>query len=231
MKNVLIIGGSSDIGLSLAKYLDNLGYNVISTYNKHSFKLENILTFKCDIRNKDDIEQLFKDITIKYGNIDLLINLASISMDNDFLSKTKEEFMSVLEVNLVGTFLCNQIYCKYISNGMIINISSTDGIDTYNNYDIDYAASKAGVISISKSISKCTDNKVLCVCPNWIDSDSTRSMDSSFLKSELVRIKQDRLITIDEFNSSIYKIINGNYSSGSIIRVDVRDGLLWIEKV
>ena len=229
--NVLIIGGSSDIGLSLAEYLDNLGYNVISTYNKHKFELENIDVMKCDIRDKDSIEKLFTYVLDRYASIDLLINLASISMDNDFLSKAKNEFMRVLEVNLVGTFLCNQVYCKYISNGMIINISSTDGLDTYNNYDIDYAASKAGGISISKSISKCTNNKVLCVCPNWIDSGTTRGMDSSFLKSELSRIKQDRLISIDEFNSSIYKIINGNYKSGSVIRVDVRDGLLWIEKV
>ena len=229
--NVLIIGGSSDIGLSLAKYLDNLGYNVISTYNKHKFELENIDVMKCDIRDKDSIIKLFDYVLDRYGNVDLLINLASISMDNDFLDKSKEEFMKVLEVNLVGTFLCNQVYCKYISNGMIVNISSTDGIDTYNSYDFDYAASKAGVINISKSISRCTNNKVLCICPNWIDSDSTRSMDNTFLESELSRIGQDRLITIDEFNSSIYKIINGNYESGSIIRVDIRKGLLWIEKV
>jgi hypothetical protein len=76
-----------------------------------------------------------------------------------------------------------------------------------------------------------TNNKVLCVCPNWIDSESTRSMDKDFLNSELIRIGQDRLISLDEFNKGIYEIINSKYLSGNIIRMDIRDGNLWIEKV
>lgn len=225
--NILIIGGSSDIGISLAKYLSSLGYNVVNTYNKHKFND----MIKCDVTNEIDIENTIKYSISKYGRIDVLINMAAIYCDNDFLSKTKNEFMRVLEVNLVGTFLCNKIYSKYTTNGIIINIGSTDGIDTYNMYNIDYAASKAGVINISKSISKCTNNKVLCVCPNWIESDSTKSMDDKFLSSELSRIGQDRLITLPEFNKSIYEIINGNFDSGSIIRIDIKDGELWTGKV
>lgn len=225
--NVLIIGGSSDIGISLAKCLSSFGYNVVSTYNNH--KVNDMI--KCDITMESDVENVIKYVLEKYGNIDILINMAAICMDNDFLNKTKKEFMKVLEVNLVGTFLSSQIYSKYIDNGIIINVSSTDGIDTYNNYNIDYAASKAGVINISKSISKCTNNNILCVCPNWIDSDSTKSMDNNFLNNELSRIGQDRLIKIDEFCNGIYEIINSKYESGSIIRMDIKDGKLWIEKV
>lgn len=225
--NVLIIGGSSDIGINLSKYLSSLGYNVVNTYNNH--RIDNMM--KCDVTNEDNIEDTIKTVINKFGNIDILINMSATYNDNDFLNKTKDEFMKVLEVNLVGTFLCNKIYSKYIDDGMIINISSTDGIDTYNEYNIDYAASKAGVINISKSISKCTNNKILCVCPNWIDSDSTRSMDKDFLNKELSRIGQNRLITIDEFCNSIYEIINDKYESGSIIRMDIRDDKLWIGKV
>ena len=225
--NVLIIGGSSDIGINLSKYLSSLGYNVVNTYNNH--RIDNMM--KCDVTNEDNIEDTIKTVINKFGNIDILINMSAAYNDNNFLNKTKDEFMKVLEVNLVGTFLCNKIYSKYIDNGMIINIGSTDGIDTYNEYNIDYAASKAGVINISKSISKCTNNKILCVCPNWIDSDSTRSMDKDFLNMELSRIGQNRLITIDEFCNSIYEIINGKYESGSIIRMDIRNDKLWIGKV
>ncbi len=229
--NVLIIGGSSDIGKNIAKVFLENDYNVISTYNNHEFKLDNIETLKCDIRNEIDIENTIKYVIDKYGAIDILINMAAISLDNDFLSKSKKEFMDVLEVNLVGTFLFNRIYSKYVDDGIIVNIGSTDGIDTCNSYNIDYSASKAGIINITKSISMATNNRVLCICPNWVDSDSTRSMDKSFLVSELKRIKQDRLITKDELSNSIYKIINGKYESGSIIRIDIRDDKLWIEKV
>jgi 3-oxoacyl-[acyl-carrier protein] reductase len=155
--------------------------------------------------------------------------MAAISMDNYFLDKTKEEFMNVLEVNLVGAFLTSKIYSKYIDDGMIVNISSTDGIDTYNEYNIDYATSKCGMINMSKNISMCTNNKVICICPNWIDSDSTRSMDKDYLMNELKRIGQSRLIKIDELNDGIYKIINDNRDG--IYRIDVKGDKLWIEKM
>ena len=227
MKNILIFGGSSDIGRSLAKYLINMGNNVIVTYNKH--KVNDINSIKCDIRNEIEIEDTIKKVIKEHKRIDIIINMAAISMDNYFLDKTKEEFMNVLEVNLVGTFLTSKIYSKYIDDGMIVNISSTDGIDTYNEYNIDYAASKCGIINMSKNISMCTNNKVICICPNWIDSDSTRSMDKDYLMNELKRIGQSRLIKIDELNDGIYKIINDNIDG--IYRIDIKGDKLWIEKI
>lgn len=229
--NVLIVGGSSDIGKELALFFLDKRYNVISTYNNNKFVLDGIDIIKCDVRDENSIEEVIKYGKDKFGRIDILINMSAIYMDNYYLDKSKKEFMDVLEVNLVGTFLCNKIYSKYIDDGMIINISSTDGIDTYNEYNIDYAASKAGIINITKSISKCTNNKLLCICPNWIDSDSTRDMDKSYLDSELKRIKQDRLISISELCNGIYEIINMNNNSGDIYRIDIRDGKLWIERM
>ena len=229
MKNVLIIGGSTDIGLSLAKFLNDNGYNTFVTYNKNKPNYDNC--FKCDVRNKECIEELFNILIKKYKKIDILINMAAISLDNDFFNKTKEEFMSVLEVNLVGSFLTSQVYSKYISDGVIINIASTDGLDTFSKYNIDYAASKAGLITLSKSLALCTDNKVLCIAPNWIDSKTTRDMDKDYLDSELKRIGQTRLITIDELNKSIYKIINMDTSSGDVFRIDIKGEELWIEKI
>ena len=227
MKNILIFGGSSDIGRSLAKYLINMGNNVIVTYNKH--KVNDINSIKCDIRNEIEIEDAIKKVIKEYKRIDIIINMAAISKDNYFLDKTKEEFMNVLEVNLVGAFLTSKIYSKYIDDGMIVNISSTDGIDTYNEYNIDYATSKCGMINMSKNISMCTNNKVICICPNWIDSDSTRSMDKDYLTNELKRIGQSRLIKIDELNDGIYKIINDNRDG--IYRIDIKGDKLWIEKI
>ena len=132
MKKVLIIGGSTDIGISLAKYLIKKDYKVLLTYNKNKIIDEDFTTIKCDVTLESSIEDTIKYAINLFGNIDILINMAAISLDNSFLNKTKEEFLSVLTVNLVGTFLTNQIYSRYIDNGLIINVSSTDGIDTFS---------------------------------------------------------------------------------------------------
>lgn len=228
--NALIFGGSTDIGINLANYLINKGYNVIATYKNNKIDADYEVIY-CDIKNEIDIENTIKYVIDKYKRIDILINLASVSNDNILMDTTKDEFMDLLEVNLVGTYLTNKIYSKYISDGIIINMSSTDGIDTYNKYNTFYSSSKAAIINMTKSIAMNTSNKVLCICPNWIDSESTRSMNKEYLDEELNRIHQDRLITLDELSSSIYDIINKDIESGSVIRIDIKGGELWIEKI
>ena len=228
--NVLIFGGSTDIGINVAKCFKKHGYNIIATYNNHNIDTD-YETIHCDIKNEEEIEEVIKYAFNKYERIDVVINLAAVSYDNILTNSKKEEFMDLLEVNLVGTYLINKIYCNYISDGIIINMASTDGIDTYNKYNTFYAASKAGIINMTKSIAMNTDNKVICICPNWIDSDSTRSMDRDYLDSELKRIGQSRLITVDEISNSIYDIINSDILSGSIIRIDIKGDKLWIEKI
>ena len=232
MKCVLIIGGNCDIGVALTNYFLNNNYNVVIGYHNNDTKyIQNVEYIKCDVTNSSDIENIISKTKETYGNIDIIINLACLCMDNNFLDKTKEEFMKVLEVNLVGTFLCNQIYSKYIDNGLIINMSSTDGIDTYSKYSIDYSASKAGIICVTKSISLCTNNKVLCICPNWIDTSSTRDIDKDYLDSELIRINQSRLISIDEFILGFDRIINDKFNSGDTYRIDIKGDKLWVEKM
>ncbi len=230
MPTVLLIGASSDIGINLAISFKEKNYHVVLGYNKHLPKLLAIDMMKCDITKENDIDNIIKYTKEKYGNIDILINLSAIYMDNYFLNKTKEEFMKVLEVNLVGIFLCNKIYSKYISNGLIINIGSTDGLDTYNEYNIDYAISKAGLISMSKIINDISNNRVICICPNWVNSLSTKSMSDSFLNSELKRIGQSRLIEVAELVSSIHKIIDNIDNSTVVYRIDIKDDKIWIEK-
>lgn len=231
MKCVLIIGGNCDIGRRLADYFLDKEYNVVVGYHKDNNYNDKIKYIKCDVTNIDDIDNIIKATLDIYGNISMIINLACICMDNSFLNKTKDEFMRVLEVNLVGTFLCNQVYSRYIDDGIIVNMASTDGVDTCSQYSIDYSASKAGIINISKSIALGTSNKVLCICPNWIDTNSTREMNTDYLESELTRIGQSRLITIDEFICAFDEIINSEYTSGDIFRIDIKGEKLWVEKM
>lgn len=224
---VLIVGGSSDIGISLAKYLKDKDNEVIITYNNNKIDLKDIDTIHCDVTNEEEIEKIIKEL----GRIDCLINMAAISRDNLLLVSSKLDFMDTLEVNLVGSYLTSKIYSKYNDSGIIINIASTDGIDTYNEYNMFYSVSKAGLIHLSKCLSLSTNNKVYCICPNWINSKSTREIDKDYLNNELKRIKQNRLIEIDELSNSIYKIINMNEKSGTIFRIDIKGDKLWIEKI
>ena len=232
MRNVLIIGGNCDIGRSLSNYFLDRDYNVVVGYHNDNNEYDKRIRYiKCDVTDIDSVDNIILECKNMYGNIDILINLACVCMDNSFLNKTKEEFMRELEVNLVGTFLCNQMYSRYIDNGMIINMASTDGIDTYNEYSIGYSASKAAIINMTKSISMCTDNKVLCICPNWVETSSTMGMNKEYLESELERIGQDRLITLDEFIFGFDMIVNSEFNSGDIFRIDIKGDKLWVEKI
>lgn len=224
--NVFITGSNCDIGISLSEVLIKLGYNLYLGYNnncnnidKLMSKYSNITKVRLDVTNEEEII----DIANKIDNIDLLINLSSISMDNNYLDKTKEEFMGVLEVNLVGMFLViKHLSKKMNNNGLIINMSSTDGIDTYNELSIDYNASKAGIISLTKTFSLIFDNiKVISIAPNWVNTSSVREMNQEYLKEELKRINQPRLIEVEELTDKIIELIDSkDLVSGEVYRIE-----------
>ena len=230
-KIILITGAYRGIGKSLCNFFAQRHANLIITYHSHreetlmlKEELErlyniNVMMYYLDLCDEESIKKLYLDIESKYNNIDVLINNAALSLDNDILSKTKDEFMKVLEVNVLGTFLMMR-YFDNIVNGYIFNISSTDGIDTGNIYSIDYNVSKAGINNMTKTFSMYSNNKIISICPNWVDTESTRGMDDNYLKNELTRIKQKKLIDKKMIAVTIDKCIKNNIESGSIIRID-----------
>lgn len=221
-KIVLVTGASKGIGVTLCKFLIEKNYKVIGVYNNTIIDNELIDSYKCDISDEKQIQDLFKYIKNKYNKIDILINCAAISLDSNFYEKTKEEFMKVLEVNLVGTFLM----CKYASlimnEGVIVNVTSTNGDNTYTELSIDYDASKAGLNNMTKSLSMILSNiKVCALMPNWVDTDTTLSIDNDYLKKEMKRIGQTKLIKKESVAKKIIEIIeNDSIKSGSIIRME-----------
>ena len=236
--NCLITGASTGIGHDLALKLASQNYNLLLTYNSNELlckKLQkeiknsyNIKCFieKCDLRNEEDIKHIISTFQNKLGKLDVLVNNASVSHDNLIIDKTKEEFMDVLNVNLIGTFLMSKYAINILNNNsIIINMTSTDGIDTCSLYNIDYSASKAGIIQLTKVFALSYNNfRTVAIAPNWVDTESTREMDEKYLQDELIRIDQKRLISKEEvIKKIIHIIVDKNIKSGSLIRIDGDD--------
>ena len=137
---------------------------------------------------------------------------------NNFLDKTSKEFKKVLQVNLISPFLLIQKLYDSMDNGVIINISSTDGINTYTRLNMDYSASKAGLINLTKSLSLELEKvRIYCICPNWVKTESIREMNPEYLKEELNRIGQKELIDPKEVAKKVIKLIESEIKSGSIV--------------
>lgn len=230
-KTVLITGASKGIGKATAIEFAKNGYDIAISYltsEKEASELKNtveklynvkVLTIKVDISNEKDVINMVSEVKDKFGKIDVLINNAAYYNDNNYLDKTKDEFMRVLEVNVVGTFLVTKYATKIIDKGTVINVSSRDSVDTYNELSMDYCASKAGVNSLAQTFSLALPNiKFISVLLPWVSTESVQEMYPEYLQNELKRTNQKRLVEPDEVAKVLYDLINENIKSGSIIR-------------
>lgn len=234
MKTVLITGASRGIGASIALEFAKNNYNVVISHNSSKCEGEKVkeyieknykvkcLMVKCDISSEIEVSHMV-DLSLKeFGNIDVLINNASVSMDNDIMSKSKDEFLRVVEVNLVGTFLVTREVIKKCNVNTIVNISSTDSTSTYSKLNIDYSCSKAGVNILSKTFSLCyPDIKICTIMPNWVNSETVLSMNSDYLEEEMKRIGQKKLIDKEYVARKTYEVVVDKFiKNGDIIRID-----------
>ena len=226
-KFALITGCSKGIGKEIALELARDGYNIIGTYNTSLNKIEKLKDkierigvsfnyYKLDLLDEDSINNFLSVINESYSKIDVLVNNAALSLDDDFSNKTRDDFINILKVNLVGPFSLIQGLKSKLET--VINIASTDGINTYGKLNIDYSASKAGLINLTKSLSLVLNKvKVVAICPNWVETESIKEMDQDYLKSEMIRVGQRNLIKTSEVANKVLDIVNGKVKSGSII--------------
>ena len=218
----VVTGGCKGLGETFTKYLLSLGYKVYAIYNKsvdNAYIMENeydsLRCIKCDIRKESEVDNTFFNI----DNIDLLINNAAISKDADIYEKSGKDFLSVLETNVVGTFLVTKYALPKMSeNGVIINISSNNSIDNYNPISIDYDASKAGVNMLTKDFSCFTDKKVVAYAPGWIRTSEVMNMNQDFLKLEMEKVSQEKLIDPPDLVKYIIEDVKTR-ESGEIVEV------------
>lgn len=217
----LITGAASDIGKSVALTLNKNGYDLVLLYHNKDInclnELNNTRYYKCDITNEEEVKNIINAV----DKIDVLINIAAISMDNKIKDKTKEEFMKVLEVNLVGTFLVTKYAVNKMDNGAVINLSSFDSTKTFNSLSVDYIASKAGVNTLTKTFSLEYPNiRFITLLLPWIKTSSVLEMNPEYLKEEMNKYNQERLMEVDEVSDKIINTINSDTPTGSIIEVD-----------
>ncbi|MBP3841299.1 MAG: SDR family oxidoreductase [Bacilli bacterium] len=234
-KNVLVTGSSRGIGKSIAIEFAKNGYDVIINYNLNEIEAkkaleevskynDNSIIVKCDISNEDEVKEMSQIINEKYGKLDSLINNAAVANDSIFLDKSKEDFMNVYETNLIGPFLCTKYLSSLMNdNSSIVNISSTNGIDTYYPYSADYDASKAALISLSNNIAvELAPIRVNTVCPGWVNTDMNKELDLDYVKSEEEKILLKRFAEPEEIAKTVLFLCsdNASYINKSIIRVD-----------
>lgn len=218
---VLVTGGARGLGLAISLYYLKMGHSVVVNYNNSSDEMalklkseygDRVSIVKADVSNEDDVKRMFDVL----GKLDVVVNNAGIAKDSDPMEKSTEEFLEVIKVNLLGTFLVSKYAVNHVDKGCIVNISSTNALDTYYPESMDYDASKAGVISLTHNFSlylKDRDIRVNVVCPDWIDTDMNLEMDEEYKKSLGVFLKPEEVakvvydVSIDEsINDAVIRV-------------------------
>lgn len=223
MKKLLITGISSDISKSIINTFKD-EYKIIGIYhNNLDLNIDNIDLYKCNVTDEEEVQKLTTILKEKYGTIDLLINAHSKESDEYILDKTGDCFNEVLSTIITGTFLMMKYSIKYLNVSYIVNVSSTDSIDTYNEYNLDYSVSKSGLNMMTKIFSETFPSiNFKLILLNYVDTYTTRLMNPEYLKSELNRIGQKELIKPDFIADKLKNIINSN-NNNLIVRIDNND--------
>ncbi len=232
--NVLITGASRGIGRAIAEKFASEGFNIIINYNKSKLEdveklkeyLENkynikVLCLKCDVSQEEEVKKLFSDIKKWCEKLDCIVNNAGIANDMPLDEKTSSDFLDVLKVNLLGTFLICKYGYKLIDEGSIINISSNNAYGGYIE-SVDYDASKAGVIALTHDFAKYLSPKIRvnCLCPGWIDTDMNKNMFEEFREKEKNKILLKKFGEAKDIAEAVYFLATNQYINNAIIKVD-----------
>ena len=186
------------------------------------------MTIQADVSKEEEVDAMISLIEKKWGGVDILINNAAVDLSNLFHLKTADEFRKTLDVNVVGAFNCSKRVYRYMLDqeyGRIINISSTNGINTYYPMCIDYDASKAALISLTHNLAFEYGPyiNVNAIAPGFIGTDNELDgYDEEFLKEEQEKIMVNRYGKPEEVAYLVKFLISdeANFINNTIIRID-----------
>lgn len=237
-KVALITGATRGIGKQIAIKLAEEGYDIAINYRKENKELASVkaeieknnvkcLAVQGDVSNFEDTKRFVDEVINEFGTIDVLVNNAGITKDMLILRMQKEDFESVINVNLTGTFNVTKNVVPYMMKkrcGRIINISSVVGISG-NAGQTNYSASKAGIIGFTKSLAKEVASRnilVNAVAPGFIETDMTSVLKDE-VKAEIAKnIPLKRMGTANDV-ANVVKFLASNdssYVTGQVLQVD-----------
>ena len=236
-KVALITGATRGIGKAIAIRLANAGFDIALNYRKENDELintkseiektgVNCLPVQGDVSSFEDCERIAKEIFDKFGEIDVLVNNAGITKDMLLMRMKPEDFSSVVDVNLIGTFNMTRNVVPYMvkaKSGRVVNISSVVGIEG-NAGQTNYSASKAGIIGFTKSLARELGSRnilVNAVAPGFIETDMTAVLSDSVRDEIAKKISLRRMGSAEDVAGVVEFLCSdaSSYVTGTVIPV------------
>jgi len=225
-RTVLVTGGSRGIGLACARHFASLGDNVAVTYNS-SPPPDGLFGVKCDVTNTAEVDSAFSAIEEKFGPVQVLVANAGITKDTLLLRMSEQDFTSVIDAPLNSAYRC----CKRAAQGMlrarsgrIILMSSVVGL-LGSAGQVNYAASKAGLVGLARSLARELGSRsitVNVVAPGPVETDMTAALGDDRVKALVEAVPLQRMATPEEI-AEVVAFLAGpgaGYITGAVIPVD-----------
>ena len=237
-KTAIITGGSKGIGKAICVRLAKDGFNIAFSYNSNpelaeeTVKLcENegikVKSYKVDVANSAACKEWTEEVQAEFGSVDVLVNNAGITKDGLLMKMKDEDLDAVLDVNLKGSFYMMREVSKIMlrqKSGKIVNISSVVGV-MGNAGQVNYSATKAGVIGMTKSLARELAGRrinVNAVAPGMIETDMTNAMSEKAREVVIAGIPFKEMGKPEEIAAAVSFLAgeNSNYITGQVICVD-----------
>ena len=233
-KNIIVTGASGGIGNAIIRKLNEAGANILASgtriekLEELKKNFENIKILRFDISQSDKIEEFIENSTNDLGgSLDGIINNAGITQDNLAIRMSLDEWQKVININLTSTFLMSKFAIKKMlknKSGKIVNITSVVG-HTGNLGQANYAASKAGIVAMSKSLAIEYAKKninVNCISPGFIKTAMTDEIDEKFKEVIVSKIPSARLGEPEDIANAVLFLSSdqSSYINGETIHVN-----------
>lgn len=237
-KVALVTGASKGIGRAVSIGLAKSGIDIIVNYNKDLEGAEETkkeceklgvkaYVIQGDMSKEEDVTRLFKEVKEEFNKLDILVNNAGITKDGLLISMKEENFRQVVEVNLFSAFHTMKQAARMMARqrqGKIINLSSIVGIRG-NAGQVNYSASKAGLIGMTKSVAKEMASRnisVNAIAPGFIETDMTEKLDSKVKEKLLEEIPFKRLGKPEDVSNLVNFLVSeeADYITGQVISID-----------
>lgn len=238
-KVALVTGSAKGIGREIIKELAKAGYDCVINYNtseKEALSLNDeikeygirSLVIKCDVSDEAAVDKMFTTIEQNLGGVDILVNNAAVDIPNLFREKKVSDFKKTLDVNVIGAYLTAKRAENHMLDnkwGRIINISSTNGMNTYYPMGLEYDASKAALNSLTHNlaIEFAPYVNVNAIAPGFINTEAeVADYDEEFMQMELDKILKRRMGEAVEVAKLVKFLVSddADYINNSIIRID-----------